>query len=389
MHFKGLSKETAPAQTAGLFLTDGDFLRKTRPLFESGGLSVGVARQLNGAESLDAVEPAELGDLGVVVFDLLNHGEPLRAARELVDRCRSDAAVVVLGRPNDVSFYRDLRSLGVTEYFSHPVPADELVTSVRRLAGLYGGQKRRRGLTIAVHGVHGGLGAGLLTAGLGAFISQIYGRETVMVDSDLATPSVGGYLGVDTGGNLQEILEAADRLDWVLIQQAIQLPLDRLALLYGLAEVDGRKAFEPEAFARLGSLLEDRYRYQIWRSHAGSPAGAPVLEGADLAILVTSGTLPCVRSTQNVLRWLSERNPSARLIVCFNQIAPSQCFSPANLSRSLGLELTHVIPFLKGLGDDLIAGTPFTQKSHSLHKSLTRMAHDIMGRISERSRAGA
>jgi pilus assembly protein CpaE len=383
MHFKELSTEAGGRVNTGLFLTDPEFMKKIRPLFESGGLGVSVARQIDGTESIDRISTSELNGLGVAVFDLANNQEPIGAAREAVDRCRSDTAVVVLGRINDVSFYRDLKSVGVSEYFTHPVQADELVTSVRRLAGLMGGDRKRRGLMVAVHGVHGGLGAGLLTAGMGAFMSDLYGRETVLVDSDLAAPSVGGYLGVDVPANLQILLEAGERLDWVLIRQALQSPLERLGLLAGQVPIGARTVFDDAALARLGRILEDRYRYQIWRSQAGCGHRGAVLGAADLVILLMGGSFPCVRVGQLTLAWLAEHNPSARVVVVYNQVSPAPSFQAANLSKFLGLEISHVIHYSKRLGEQLVAGLPFTRKNHCLHKSLSMVTRDIMGRISE------
>ena len=105
---------------------------------------------------------------------------------------------------------------------------------------------------------------------------------------------------------------------------------------------------------------------------------------ADLAVVITSGTLPCVKATQAALRHLSEANPSARIICVFNQVSPAQCFTAQNIERSLGIEISHAIPYLKRLGGDLLAGTPFTKRSHALHKPLARLSKDIMGRVAER-----
>jgi pilus assembly protein CpaE len=387
MHFKGLMGDAPAAVVAGLFLTDPDFLGKTRPLFESGGLSVGAAKAIDGPESLERLQPSELGSLGVAVFDLAKHPEPLRAARELVDRCRSDTAVVILGRQNDVSLYRDLRGVGVSEYFAHPVPADELALAARRLAGLAAAGRGRRGLLIAVAGAAGGLGSGLVSAGLGAFLAELYGREAIVVDSDLGSPSAGVYLGVDAGGDLGILLEAGERLDWVLAGQAVQRPLERLALLTGQIPVDAAPPPAAEGVERLSRLLEDKYRYQIWR--AGPATRGAILPICDLAVILTSGTLPCVKSTQRLLGLMAERNPSARLLVVFNHAAPSQCFTPRNLAKSLGLQIAHEIPHLKGLADDLVAGLPFTERRHRLHKSLSAIANDIMGRMAQPARKGA
>ncbi|MDR1658289.1 MAG: hypothetical protein LBT47_12185 [Deltaproteobacteria bacterium] len=386
MHFKGLTKEAAGKVNAGLFLTDGSLIDRTKSMFESSGLQVNVAKKVNGSGMLSDNSSQELGELGLVVYDLSQQRDLIPAARELVERCRSDAAVVVIGRENDVGLYRELRMLGVGEYFTHPAEIDDLLLSARRLTGL-AGTERGQGRFTTIYGVQAGVGSGVITAGLSVFLSQEYGRDVVALDADLASPTVGNYLGADVPGDIGILLEAGERLDHVLVRQAIQKPSERLGLLHGLASMGDELLVEPQAVARLGRVLDSQYRYQLWRCHGASVLRAKVLNSSDVVIMVTGGSLACVRSAQMTLRFLNDHNPAARLITIYNHVSPHQSIPPLALAKSLGLTLSYVVPYFKKLGDDLVTGTSFVSKGHSFYKVLVQLTKEVMGQTSPTGRS--
>jgi pilus assembly protein CpaE len=379
MFFKGLSDDNAARLKAGLFLTDENLFNQTRPLFERSGLSVEGLNNAGGL-SWDKIPADQLSSLAVAVFDLRDQENLLAKARELVDRCNSEAVVVVLGRPNDLEIYRSLKSFGVADYFSPPIMADDLAASVLSLTGLAEKKERVAGRLIAVFGVRGGLGSGLITAGLAATLAEEHGRSVAAVDSVLSAPTVDGYLGVNAPGNLEVLLAAGERLDKVLLNQAIQKPLNNLALLSGFLPPGQSPKAGPDVLSRLTSLLSDQCRYQIWRGQSGSPLEAQLLSLSQVIVVLTSGSIPCVRGARNVYRWILDHNKSARVIMVYNQVSPEQAFPPAQLAKSLGVDFQMVIPYLKNLSADLVNEVPFTDKKHAFHKRLTALTRLVLGR---------
>jgi pilus assembly protein CpaE len=379
MFFKGLSDGDATRLKAGLFLTDEELFNQTRPLFERSGLAVEGSDKING-QGWDKIPASQLSSLAVAVFDLRDQENLVPKARELVDRCRSDAVVVVLGRPNDLEIYRSLKSLGVSDYFSPPIMADDLAASVLSLAGLATKKERVAGRLIAIHGARGGLGSGLITAGLSVILAEEHGRRVAAVDSVLSAPTVDGYLGVSVPGNLGVLLAAGERLDKVLLNQAIQKPLDNLALLSGFLPPDQNLGIGSDCLSRLTSLLGDQYRYQIWRGQSGSPLESQLLSLSQVIVILTGGSIPCVRGAKNVYQWILDNNKSARVIMVYNQVSPDQVFPPAQLAKSLGLEFQLVIPYVKGLCSDLVNEAPFTNRKHAFHKHIAALTRLVLGR---------
>jgi pilus assembly protein CpaE len=378
-----LSKVTTEGYTAklkaGLFLSDGNLFNQTKPLFERSGLAVEGSDKIDG-QVWDKIPSSQLSSLAVAVFDLRNQENLLATARELVDRCPSDAVIVVLGRSSDLELYRSLKSVGVADYLADPIMADDLAATVLTLTGLAAKNERLPGRVITVYGVRGGNGSGLISAGLSAFLAQEHGRSVATVDSVVSAPTVDGYLGVNAPGNLGVLLSAGERLDKILLSQAVQKPLDNVGLLSGYLPPDHNLEGLPGNVSRLSLLLGDQYRYQIWRCQAGASLEGQLLAIGQVIVILATGSIPCVRGAKNVYQWVLSNNKSARIILVYNQVSPDQVFPPAQLAKSLGFEFQLVIPYVKGLSRDLVNEVPLTDRKHAFHKHLAALTRLVLGR---------
>ncbi|MDR2444263.1 MAG: hypothetical protein LBE31_12195 [Deltaproteobacteria bacterium] len=378
MSSRALDESGIKRPKAGLYLTDEALMKSTLSLLETGGGPLEASAKISNGDAWNNIPAADLSSLSVAVFDLKDQDNLMDKAKDLLERCEQDTAVIVLGREDNLKTYRRLKAIGVSDYFSYPIQAGELAESVSRLSSGTREKPQATGHIIAVHGVRGGLGSGLLAAGLSVVTAEDYGRQVAVVDSCLSSPTVEGYLGVNTSGNLDILLDAKDRLDKVLLSQAIIRPSERLALLSGQLPPDGHPTVWPDSVKILSSLLAEQYRYQIWRSQSGSPLEAELLAAAKVVVLLTGGALPCARSTKNTYTWLSQNNKSAKVVLVYNQVSPEPTIPPTYLAKALGVEFDLIIPYIKGLGSDLVNEVPLNKKKHQLYKQLTNLAKLIM-----------
>ena len=337
-----------------LFLRDPGTAMPLKNLLKSNGFLVEMEAEVKGGTSfLKTFSPADFTRLRAVVLDLVGQADPQGFAREVCARCPADAVVVALGSENDISFYRRLRTVGVSEYFVSPVPAEELLQSLRTLLRL--------------------------TAGLGAWLSQKHGRDTVVLDADMASPSVGSYLSCDQSGNLKVLLEAGERLDRELVRQAVLSPMSGLALLDGWEPLGEHYSFTEQGVSSLSDLLGGEYRYQVWRCNGASPLRSCLMGAADVALVVMSGSLASAKAGQTVLRWMAERNRKARIITLYNNTSPRQTIPQTSLEGVLGRKMDYTLPYLRRLSDDLLNGVTFTSSSHCLHETLEKLSADLLG----------
>jgi Flp pilus assembly CpaE family ATPase len=104
---------------------------------------------------------------------------------------------------------------------------------------------------------------------------------------------------------------------------------------------------------------------------------------SQVIVVLVKGSIPCVRGSKNIYQWIMEHNKSARAIVVYNQVSPEQVFPPAQLAKSLGFEFQLVIPYVKGLSQDLVNETPLTGRKHAFYKHFTALTRLVLGRVEQ------
>src|SRR6202158_4344346 len=103
---------------------------------------------------------------------------------QLAEVCDAGTRVVVIGRVNDVTLYRELTRRGVSEYLIAPVGTIDIV---RGICGLFSAPDAKAvGRIIAVVGAKGGVGASTISHNLGWGIARGFALDAVAPDLDLA-----------------------------------------------------------------------------------------------------------------------------------------------------------------------------------------------------------
>lgn len=336
---------------------------------------------------LASVMPASLasivGELKQAALVLADVGKAQDAAarlcelRELVDQ---DCAIVLIADAQDLAFAREMRRLGASEYFASPADDEELFRAACDVLGLGGAERVRRGSRlIAVHGVVGGAGAGLISAGLAALIAEQYGRRSVLVDLMLGNASAGAWLGSDQPGELSSLLHTPERLDLALLEQVMQRPSSQLALLDGRSEQQNTPSVDARSCQQLAEILAQPYRYQIWRSSGLDKAASHSLLQADMCVLVVDGSLNALRNVRELLPWLKEQRPELRTLLVFNASRPDAVLDDQAFAEALGRPADVTLPYCRKLAAQQLDAVPFNLGKHVLHKELDRLACLVLG----------
>ena len=107
----------------------------------------------------------------------------------LAEVCDSETRVVVVGRHNDITLYRELVRRGVSDYLIAPVGALHIVRSI---CGLFSAPDAKPiGRIIAVVGAKGGVGASTVAHNIAWAIAHDLKLGTVVSDLDLAFGTAG------------------------------------------------------------------------------------------------------------------------------------------------------------------------------------------------------
>ena len=321
---------------------------------------------------------AELQQAAVVIADVGIAAKAIAALRVLREVTDPEAALLLIADTADLALARELRRHGANEYFAAPVDDDELIHATRDALGLGSGVAHRSRI-IAVHGVVGGAGAGLISAGLAALTASQHGRRAVLLDMELGNASAGCWLGCDRPGELSAVLQTPERIDSALLEQVIQNPLAQLALLDGRSLRQDTPIVEAAACQRLSHALSEQYRYQFWRSSGLSRTASLSLQQADVHVLVCDGSLAALRNVRELLPWLKESQPQAKSILVFNQARPDGVLKADTFAEALGRPADMVLPYRAKLARQQLDGVLFNASSHALHPEFDALTRHVLG----------
>lgn len=378
MSFEQQSTKTEKLTGAGLFLSNEALRQDLEPLLKHFNIPVTLYKNTRGkTDFLNDLSPAETGALRLIILDLTEQKDPSGLACEMAARCNFGTAIVALGTKNDVALYRQLLSAGVRDYLLHPVPGHVFVQSVEHIFNQSNTQARA--CTVAFYGTHGGVGAGLLAAGVASHIAGIHGRSVVCADTDSTSPSLGSHLGVDKPGDLSLLLAAGKRLDGTLLRQALRQLHDNLSLLNSFDPMRDTFTDEENAAELLLETLRRQHRFLVWRVAGSSPLSRQVLLSADIIFLVATGNMASAAIAQTMTDWFAHNNPRAVIHQLFNTVSPHQPLAPAMLEKVTERKNKLVIPWKKNLSKDLALNTPLLKPAHSLHREFACISGDIVG----------
>ncbi|WP_327133370.1 AAA family ATPase [Streptomyces sp. NBC_01343] len=257
------------------------------------------------AESID-----ELPEV-VLVHERIGPVPALDLIREVALRFPAVGVVLVSSDAGPAVFSAAMDS-GARGLIGLPLAYEELAARVQAAAQWSVGVRRHLGRgadvftgpggkVVTVTGAKGGVGT-TFTAVQFALAAAASGRRTALVDMDLQAGDVGSYLDVQFRRSIADLAGIHDISPRVL-QDAVYEDRTGLALLLAPAEGErGEEVDERAARHIVGAL---RSRYELVVIDCGSQvtgANAAAVEMADVAVLVTTPDVVCVRAAKRLVR---------------------------------------------------------------------------------------
>src|SRR5271166_6117060 len=189
----------------------------------------------------------------VIVLEADGRGDILAGLDQLAGVCDPGTRVVVIGRINDVTLYRELVRRGVSDYVISPVNTLDVVRSV---CGLFTAPEAKAvGRIIAIVGAKGGVGASTIAHNVAWAIARDLALDSVVADLDLAFGTAGLDYNQDPAQGIADAVFSPDRVDTAFIDRLLSKCTDHLSLLAAPATLDRVYDFGAEAFdAILDSL---------------------------------------------------------------------------------------------------------------------------------------
>lgn len=283
----------------------------------------------------------------VIVLEVDARSDVLAGLDQLATVCDPGTRVVVIGRINDVTLYRELVRRGVSDYMIAPITTIDVVRSI---CGLFSAPEAKSvGRIIAVVGAKGGVGASTIAHNVAWAIARDLAMDSVVADLDLAFGTAGLDYNQDPPQGIADAVFSPDRVDTAFIDRLLSKCTDHLSLLAAPATLDKVYDFGTDAFDAIFDtlrttmpciVLDVPHQWSGWTKRA--------LVSADDILIVAAPDLANLRNTKNIFDLLKGSRPNDRPpLFCLNQVGVPKRpeISAAEFAKAIESQPIASIPF--------------------------------------------
>jgi pilus assembly protein CpaE len=283
----------------------------------------------------------------VIVLETDARVDILAGLDQLATVCDSGTRVVVIGRVNDVTLYRELVRRGVSDYVIAPVTAIDVVRSICNLFSAP--EAKSVGRIIAVVGAKGGVGASTIAHNVAWAIARDLAMDSVVADLDLAFGTAGLDYNQDPPQGIADAVFSPDRVDTAFVDRLLSKCTDHLSLLAAPATLDRVYDFGAEAFDSIFDTLRSTIPCVVLDiPHLWSGWTKRALIGADDILIVAAPDLASLRNTKNMFDLLRVSRPNDRPpLYCLNQMGVPKRpeIKAAEFAKAIEIQPIATIPF--------------------------------------------
>ncbi|MFK8253399.1 AAA family ATPase [Ancylobacter terrae] len=304
----------------------------------------------------------------------------------LSNYCDADTRVVVIGRLNDITLYRDLIRRGISDYLIEPVETLDIIAA---LSGLFTvPDARPLGRTLAVLGAKGGVGASTVAHNLAFAIARDFALDAVIADLDLPFGTAGLDFNQDPPQGTADAVLAPERVDAAFIDRLLSKCAERLSLLAAPATLERTYDLTAESFEPLFDTLRNTapmivldvpHLWTTWARHA--------VLGADEVVIVAAPDLANLRNAKNLFDLVRAARPNDRPPrYVLNQVGVPKRpeIRAADFAKALGAEPLAAIPFDAALFGTAANNGQMVAEVNGTHKATEAfrfIAQTITGRV--------
>lgn len=283
----------------------------------------------------------------VIILEADARGDVLAGLDQLATVCDPGTRVVVIGRINDVTLYRELVRRGVSDYVIAPVNALDVVRSICNLFSAP--EAKSIGRIIAVVGAKGGVGASTIAHNVAWAIARDLAMDSVVADLDLAFGTAGLDYNQDPPQGIADAVFSPDRVDTAFIDRLLSKCTDHLSLLAAPATLEKVYDFGSDAFDAIFDtlrtsmpciVLDVPHQWSGWTKRA--------LVSADDILVVAAPDLANLRNTKNLIDLLKASRPNDRApLYCLNQVGVPKRpeISASEFAKAIESQPIAAIPF--------------------------------------------
>ncbi len=326
----------------------------------------------------------------VIILESESRGDDiLDGLDQLAPVCDAATRVIIIGRTNDVTLYRELVRRGVSDYLIAPVNTLQVV---RAVCGLFSAPDAKPvGRIIAVVGAKGGVGSSTIAHNIGFSIARDLMLDAVVTDLDLAFGTAGLDFNQDPPQGIAEAVFSPDRIDHAFIDRLLSKCTDHLSLLAAPATLDRVYDFGADAFDAIFNSLRATVPFVVVDvPHQWTGWTKQTLVTADDILIVAAPDLANLRNTKNLYDFLKAARPNdQKPLYCLNQIGVPKRpeIKAADFAKALEENPIASIPFEPQVFGAAANNGQMIAEMSANHKSaeiFRLMAQKLAGRVEQK-----
>ena len=306
---------------------------------------------------------------------------------ELMEFCPPDTNVIILGERNDVSIFRDLMKLNISDYLVKPVSADILTRSVSVGLKLETNEclakKKRSGKVILFLGTVGGAGTTTLATNTATILASEMGKKVVLIDGDFQFGNVRTLLDLPASHALHDALESPDRIDDVFLEQSMGVYGERLRVISAEEPLHENIEMDQEHLANLDQLMDlitTKFHYVIIDLCRHHPLMWRYFNRHASTIFFVSGlNITSLRDTLRISSVLTEEKDSKTHSVILNHTREKETINLDRFEELLGRKIDIEVGYNPMAGEAADLGVPLVIKNHGYRADIEKVIEIITG----------
>lgn len=307
-----------------------------------------------------ALESEESPDFLLVELNSKDTESAFADLDELANSVDPNTKVIVCGKIDELSFYKDLIGMGVHEYLLMPIKLEQLqkVVSAKPSANIASSAPatatREDSQVIGIIGTRGGVGASTLAINLaGIFAKRNYPTAILDLDPELGTIPL--YADVDASRGLVDALEKPDRVDSLFLDRVMTKVNDSLFVIGAEKNLLEPAVISVDAAEKIINQLKTKFAYIIVDISSIMPFAHHVLQNYE-TLIVTEQSIAGLRDTMRIYDLAKGQLKNDNLRIVTNKVGLNVKFETPkkDFESGLGQKIDHTLPFEQesyGFGD--------------------------------------
>ncbi|MDR0968302.1 MAG: AAA family ATPase [Holosporaceae bacterium] len=322
----------------------------------------------------------------ILIIDLSESDLPLGDIAKIREFCAPNVAIIAIGSRNDVGLFRDLKSVGVSDYLIKPLNNPLLLQRAIEIAnGVNKEYVEKVGKVIYFVSSVGGAGATTVAANIGWILSNRHFRRTGILDMDFLYGTLNLMLDIKVDNAYLDIMESAEKVDDYFLETIFKKYDQRLYYLGGLVDLLRGVNAHTEAFEALINSIRRQFNYVLIDSQRDlSKINKICIKKSDSFVVMVEMSVASAQNTVRMLEFLESDQPGKRIWLVANKIGLSAAGALAKESfeKIINRKIDCVIPLDESLA--LAAaniGQPLVMSGGPLTEVLENLADNLVGKI--------